>query len=122
MKRDLDLVRSLLQWMEAQEGGRNVGWKIEIEGYTDEQIGFHAHLMAQAGLIQAADATYMESHTPIAKPISITWQGYEFLEASKDNTLWAKAKKHVIAPAGGVAFSVLSEWLKAEAKRRLSLP
>ncbi|MDP3795588.1 MAG: DUF2513 domain-containing protein [Polaromonas sp.] len=122
MKRDLDLVRGILQWMEARPEGRNINWKIEIPGYTAEQIGFHVHLMEQAGLVFARDATFNEAHSPNAIPLSITWSGFEFLDAAKDDTLWAKAKAKVIAPAGGVAFTVLLEWLKAEAKQRLGLP
>lgn len=122
MKRDLDLVRKLLQWMEAQPEGHNINWNVAIEGFTDEEIGYHVHLMGQAGLVIAEDSTYGESHSPLAEPVSITWAGHEFLDASKDNKLWASAKTKVIAPAGGVAFSVLLEWLKAEAKQRLGLP
>ncbi|MEJ7804330.1 MAG: DUF2513 domain-containing protein [Telluria sp.] len=122
MRRDMDLVRGILKFMEAQAEGINVGWNIVIDGYTDEQIGYHAHLLAQAGLILAADATYMESNAPSALPLSLTWQGHDFLESIKDDALWAKAKKHVLMPAGGAAFSVLTEWIKAEAKQRLGLP
>jgi hypothetical protein len=122
MQRDMDLVRKLLQWMEAQEHGRNINWKIDIEGYTAEQIGYHAYLMAQAGLIDGTDVTLMESKSPQCMPQRLTWAGHDFLESIKDDTLWAKAKKNVIQPAGGVAFSVLIDWAKAEAKARLGLP
>lgn len=122
MKRDLDLVRAILLWMEARPEGRNINWKIEIDGYTAEQIGYHAYLMSQAGLIEAADATFQESHSPQFVPQQLTWAGHEFLNAAKDSSIWAKAKTHVIGPTGGVAFTVLLEWLKAEAKTRLGLP
>jgi hypothetical protein len=52
----------------------------------------------------------------------LTWDGYEFLESAKDENLWGKAKSIVIKPAGGVAFGVLLDWLKAEAKSRLGMP
>jgi hypothetical protein len=122
MRRNLDLVRSILQWMEDQPEGRNINWKIDIAGATSEEIGYHAHLMAQAGLITAADATALENHSPNAIPTSITWAGHEFLAASRDNTLWAKAKTHVIGPAAGATFSILLDWMKVEAARRLGLP
>lgn len=122
MQRDMDLVRKLLQWIEAQEHGRNINWKIEIEGFTEEQIGYHAYLMYQAGLIDATDATTTELWSPRYLPERLTWAGHDFLESIKDDTLWAKAKKIVIQPAGGVAFSVLIDWAKAEAKARLGLP
>ena len=52
----------------------------------------------------------------------LTWSGHEFADAANDGALWAKAKTNVIGPAGGVAFTVLLEWLKAEAKSRLGIP
>lgn len=122
MKRDIELIRAILCFMEDQPEGRNINWRVEIDGYTKEQIGFHCRLMAQAGLIEASDTTSMSDHTPTARPNSILWAGYEFLEASRDPTLWQKAKDKVIVPAGGVALSVLVDWLKQEAKARLGIP
>jgi hypothetical protein len=122
MKRDLDLVRSILQWMEAHPHGSVANQQIMVQGHTDEEIGYHAHLMHQAGLIRAAELKSMDSQSPLAMPLSITWEGHDFLDAAKDESLWAKAKTKVIAPAGGVAFSLLLDWLKAEGKSRLGLP
>lgn len=121
MKRDLDLVRSILLWMEAQPEGRNINWKLSIGKYTDEEVAYHCHLMAQAGLILAHNSTFVESHSPQATPGSITWAGYEFLDLAKHDKLWAKAKRKILAPAGGIAFSLLLEWLKAEASTRLGI-
>ena len=121
MKWDLDLVRSILQWMEARPEGHNVGWKLATDEYTDEEIGYHVHPMGQAGLILADDITHLLSHSPCAMPVSITWAGHDLLGASNDSTLWASAKKKVIGPAGSVAFNVLLEWLKSEAKKKLGL-
>lgn len=95
---------------------------LQIDGFTDEQIGFHVHLLGQAGLALVADSSYAENFFPSAIPLSITWSGYEFLDAAKDETLWNKAKEIVIKPAGGIAFGVLVEWLKAEAKSRFGIP
>jgi hypothetical protein len=96
--------------------------ELEIEGYTDEQIGFHVFLLGESGLAKVLENTPLQSQSPSALPLHLTWAGYEFLEAAKDETLWGKAKTVVIKPAGGVAFGVLVEWLKAEAKARLGLP
>lgn len=121
MKRDLDLVRKILQLMEAGEDA-SFGRIPEVDGFTEDQVGFHVHLMAEAGLVSAADCTTLGDSSPKAIPMCITWAGYEFLEAAKDDTLWAKARDVVLKPAGGAAFGVLLEWLKSEAKARLGLP
>jgi len=120
MKRDLDLVRKILIEMESHEHGFYSSYP-EIENYTKDQIGYHAFLMKQAGLIDAADRNTLSSKSPDAIPLNLTWLGHEFLESTKDPSLWAKAKKIVIEPIGGIAFDVLIEWLKKEAKLKLGI-
>lgn len=121
MKRDLDLIRKLLLAIEAHEHGL-FQEELVVDGYTEEQVGFHIYLIGEAGLAKVVENTHIHSQSPSAFPLNLTWAGYEFLEAAKDETLWGKAKTHVIKPTGGVAFGVLVEWLKAEAKSRLGLP
>lgn len=121
LKRDVDLIRSILIAMENESCGFPSG-DLQIAGFTDEQIGFHVYLLGQAGFARVADTSDTENFLPSAIPLSITWSGYEFLEAAKDENLWKKAKEIVIKPAGGVAFGVLVEWLKAEAKTRFGIP
>lgn len=121
MKRDLELVREILLWMENLPEGSAANQEPMIPERTSEEIGFHAHLMEQAGLITAADIGGSFAVTPAAMPLSITWKGYEFLDASRDSGLWEKAKKNVLGPAASVSFAVLLEWLKAEAKQRLGI-
>jgi hypothetical protein len=122
MKRDLDLVRGILLWMEAQAEGRNVNtWDFNIPGWTKREIGYHAYLMHQAGLIIAADATFTEDDAPNWTPSMITWDGYEFLAAARDKGLWEKAKSNIIGPAAAVSFALLLEWLKEEGKKRLGI-
>lgn len=121
MKRDLDLIRKLLLAMEEHEHGF-APQRIHIDGYNEDQIGYHIYLLGEAGLAKVVETTSMGNASPNALPLNLTWAGYEFLEAAKDETLWRKAKEKLVQPAGGVAFSVLIEWLKAEAKSRLGLP
>lgn len=123
MKRDLDLVRDILLWMEAQPEGRNCNtWTFDIPERTEQEIGYHAYLMHQAGLIVAYDGTYQSDDTPNWIPIMLTWDGHEFIASAKNNDTWAKAKKHIIGPAAEVTFKVLLEWLKTESLKRLGIP
>lgn len=122
MKRDLDLVREILMWIEEQPEGRNVNtWKFDLPGRTAKEIGYHAYLMHQAGLIIAYEVTPMESDTPIWLPSMLTWHGHEFIAAARDNTIWQQAKRKMMVSGAGIAFSLISDLLKDEAKRRLGI-
>lgn len=120
MKRDMNLVREILLWTESQEHGYVKG-NPSLEGYSEEEIGYHVYLMSQAGLVNAADTTSMGDESPNAILLGISWLGHEFLDAAKDDTIWSKAKNTILKPTAGVAFDVLLEWLKAEAKKKIGL-
>ena len=56
MHRDMDLVRQILLKMDEHPNGFAPP-KIEVPGYTDEQIGYHVALMGEAGLMKCVDVT-----------------------------------------------------------------
>jgi hypothetical protein len=123
MKRDMDLVRRILLVCEAHEHGY-APRPLAVDGYTDEQIGYHAMLMVEAGLLHGTSISQFGSPSPAYLASSLTWAGHEFLDAARDDTVWAKAKG-AAAAAGGVAFDVLKEllvaYLKDKAGRLLGL-
>jgi len=96
--------------------------QLEIPGFSQEQIGFHVFLMKQGGLIHAAEVTAMNAESPNAIPIYLTWEGYEFLAASKDPSIWKKGTSAVMAKAGAIGFEIIKAVLTAEIRRQVGLP
>lgn len=95
--------------MEAEPSGDFNG-RLCFEGYTSDQIGFHVIIMMQAGLIEGSDVTTYDSFGPEAIPTQMTWAGYDFLDACRDEARWTKAKE-IFNKAGGVTFDVAKEVL-----------
>jgi hypothetical protein len=124
MKRDMDLVREILIVCAGHEHGR-APHNLAIEGYSEEQIGHHVYLMMQAGLVTAAETTTRGHQSPQAILVSMTWDGHEFLEASRDEGLWSKAKQ-AAASSGGMVLDVLKAVLiglaTSAAKKAAGLP
>jgi uncharacterized protein DUF2513 len=90
MKRDLELIRKMLLTIEEADSG----WApsdLKLDGYTDAQIGYHAHLLIDAGLAHGDDVTTMGSEAPEGKITSLTWAGHEFVEAARDEGRWKRA-------------------------------
>jgi hypothetical protein len=103
----MDLVRAILVKIENSPSGwapRNFG----IEGFPPEQVGYHAHIMMQEGMIEGLDTTHLGSEGPEAVPRSLTWKGHEFLDLARDPERWNQAKA-VIARIGSAPISV---WMK----------
>ncbi len=109
MKRDMDLVRKILFKLEENPHGFN-NKPMEIEGYTREEIGYHAALMHAAGLIEGIKFTHLQSESPDYLPRCLTWTGHDFLDACRDEGRWTKAKE-IFGQLDGVTFDVVKEVL-----------
>ena len=116
MKRDLDLVRKILLACE-EEPGTWAPEEFKFDGYTKEQIGFHLHLMGQAGLLRTQD--FANGGSLSAIPIAMTWEGYEFLEAARNEGNWQKVKA-AAQTSGGFVLSAMKEVLLKLAAAALS--
>lgn len=119
MKRNMDLVRRILLLMNEHEHGYSPQ-KLEIEGYTEEQIGYHCLLLGEAGLIEATESSTYGSPSPEASPIRLTWAGHEFIENAQNEKVWGQAKE-AVAKLGDVSFSVWGAVLSQVVMRNLGV-
>ena len=106
MKRDFERCRKILLEVEKCHDLPLDVYPISIDGYTNEQVGFHVYLLGQAGLLEVADWSSMNSHLTY-HPLSITWDGYEFLDAARDENVWKKALGEFSSKGVPVTFDLL---------------
>jgi hypothetical protein len=106
MIRDMDLVRKILLEIESQSGGPS-SKKIEIEGYSKNEIEYHLTIMYEYGLFEAATANRSGSNYPLIIPTRLTWNGHDFLDACRDESRWNKAKEIVAKMGSSVTFDIL---------------
>jgi len=106
MKRDMDLVRQILIFIEDHEHGFAPP-QIEIDGYTDEVISFHLLLMGEADLLKVIDVSAQQDLSPRCIVERMTCAGYEFLANTRNETIWNKVKGIVVSKGGSVSFEVL---------------
>jgi len=110
MRRDMDLVRKIVLATADLPAGESLEG---MDGVDDATFAMHAQWMQEAGLIEAAIASFMGGES-LATVIRLTWDGCEFADAVASDTLWAKAKATVIKPSASFTFGVLRDWLKSE--------
>jgi hypothetical protein len=122
MKRDMDLIRAILQKVESCEDPWGLHEMLDIEGYNQNQISYHIKLLHEAGLLDAREVSEMGPNGFRWWPGSLTWAGQDFLNAAKDDSLWKKAKETVIKPGASFTFDLLLAWLKAQVTTTLGLP
>lgn len=116
MKRDMELIRDILFWLEENDCGFPI-----IPEKEEQEIGYHCHLLADSGLIRAANATSSEDTVPQAIPISITSAGHDFIDSARSKTVWSTVRGKILSTTGSVSIALMTELLKEEAKRRLGL-
>jgi hypothetical protein len=116
----MELIRKLVLKIEDAPTGYAPD-ELEIEGYTAEQIGYHAYLILDAGLAEGDRVDHMASDGPEAILRNLTWVGHEFADAARDDTRWKKAMGMVQEKGGSVSLSVLTQLLTALMKGALGL-
>jgi Hypothetical protein (DUF2513) len=101
MKRDMDLIRTIL--LKVEESTSLGGCQIEIPDRSPEEVYYNARQAQDAGLIEARFA-------PLSTDFHVfrlTFAGHEFLDAARNDTQWAKAKNTVIEKTGTLTLEAL---------------
>lgn len=112
MKRNMDLIRRIALATTDIADDKVLS---ELPGVTEAEFATHVQWMHEAGLVFAS-ITPKDSMRPAQNAVvwRLTWEGCEFADAVRSDTLWEKAKAKVLIPSGSWTFSVLLDWLKAE--------
>lgn len=98
MKRDMDLVREILLEIEKQYAS-NALYNLKIEGYDIVAIAYHCKILHEAGLISDYKAQYGDNTIYSFCVGSLTWDGNDYLDKVRDNSIWRKTK-NIIAQKG----------------------
>ncbi len=121
MKRDMELIRKLLLYVE--EHGKYTGLRdndIVIDGYTPEQIGYNLWLLHDGRYIGIIDLRCDHDTYYRCIVTNITWDGHELLDTIRDDGVWKKTKER-LAPVGSVGIEVLKAVAVSVAKGMLGL-
>jgi hypothetical protein len=121
MKRDMDLIRQMALTLEASPTGYAPD-SMDFDGYTAEQVAYHAYLMLDQGLAEGLRTTTLVSSGPEAQLTNLTSAGHDFAEAARDDTRWKKAMTIVRDKGGSVTLPILIELLKNLMRTAFGLP
>ncbi|NMC56506.1 MAG: DUF2513 domain-containing protein [Eubacteriaceae bacterium] len=96
MQRDMELIRKILfaieekyvdTWLDSSE--------LLIDGYDMKTIGYHCAILQDAGLIAYYDGLYGGDELVEFGVGRLTWNGHEFLDKIKNDTVWNKTKETI---------------------------
>jgi hypothetical protein len=77
-------------------------------GYDDKTVACHVELLQEAGFIEAAVArSSREGCAVIADVDRLTWEGHDFLDSIRSDTIWSKTKAQLAQVAGSASLQVV---------------
>lgn len=105
LKRDMDLVRSILKTVGDAEGPVSIEKLVDGQ-YGRELVGYHIRIMEEAGLVVATIKSAGNNPYYWCEITRLTWVGNDFLDSTRDETVWKKTKTAVRNAVGSASFDV----------------
>lgn len=94
MKRNMDLCRLILFKIEDEYKSTALS-NLQIDGYDMEIIAYHCDLLFEAGLIKSYNPTYASDKIYFFSVGALTWEGHDFLDKIRENTMWNRTKNRI---------------------------
>ena len=118
MKRDMELIRSILLDIEERKPAYEC-WdpKPYLEGKDAAVVAEHMNLWIMTGTVDYIP----QSNRCFFSALDLTWKGHEFLSLSRENRVWKVAKDKILDAGLAFSMSLLMEYLKNVAKKYLNL-
>lgn len=123
MKRDMELVRSILLEVESCTGLPQSIPKIEIADHEGVAIDHHINILRDAALVdwEAADETAGMERREF-RGLRLTWQGHEFLDNARNEGVWRRVKDMLAdSDIKSASFSIWTTLLSDQLKRNLGM-
>ena len=113
MKRDMDIVRSMLLEIEHIPAAKYYDTlESSIEADSDV-LREHLNLLHDARFVHECDIQGLCK--------GLTWQGHEFLDAARSDTVWNQVKTTLREAGVSATFDTLQELLVSRARQQLGL-
>lgn len=108
MRRDMELVRDVLMAVEESDGPVPLsGLVTELWGL--DAVGWHVEMLEAHGLVRATVHRGGSGHVLAGEVSSLTWDGCDYLDAIRSDTVWAKARKAIAEAVGDAPLSVVKD-------------
>src|SRR4051812_6251945 len=109
MKRDMEIIRQIL--INVEDDKYPYGARVCLDGVPDETCAYHVALILDAGL--AEGEVIKTDGCPYAAAMihRLTSAGHDFCDGIRQDTIWNKAKEHVIKPGASYGLAVLVEYV-----------
>ena len=119
----MDLARKILQAVDSAEDAVHFDDLEKMNGisnYTDREVWYHVQLLDYAGYLDCLMAQSDDGRLRRGIVYGLTWDGQDFLDALRDDSVWEKTKRAVRESVGSTTFEVV-KCVAVEASKRMAL-
>ncbi|NMY92821.1 DUF2513 domain-containing protein [Pseudomonas oryzihabitans] len=122
MRRDMDLIRSIMLKLEAWEKSPDAIFVVQdiendfpIDGYTRDEIVYHYKLIADNGWVDTAGPM---RHYRVITFRALTTAGHDFVDSVRDEEVWVMTRDGA-KKAGAFTLELLGQLAKGFAKKQI---
>ena len=123
MKRDLDLLRSILLKIESLDSSCEIIRLQTFRELCDDDVilSLHIQLLVDAGFIEASDPFYADDTVQDFVINRITFAGYDYLDTVRDESVWNEIKQKLISIGKSASLDVVKALGTAIVKQHLGI-
>jgi len=110
MKRSWDTIREILTRLEEVKTEER---SLQLSSFPSEQaieISYHMELLMEAGLVNGQMSKTMGPGPHDFLAIRLTWQGHEFLDTIRNDTVWQKTKQSFLSQGISMTFDLVKSF------------
>lgn len=119
MKRDLNFIRTILTTCADSMEPVDAATFVDAE-HPLSLVVYHFQLLKDAGLARVTITPAWDGMKR-ATVDALTWDGQDFLDAVRSETVWNETRKRIATGAGSVAFTVVKDVASSVAKTMIGL-
>ena len=92
---------------------------MHLDKVSDRICGYHVALLFDAGLAEGRIIKSDASGIVGASIDRLTSSGHDFCDGIRQDTIWNKAKEHILKPGTSYGLSILIEYVKLQVHQRV---
>ena len=120
MKRDMDLVRKILLFTEALPPGSG-SVRLPYPDASQNELEYHAMMLVERGLLKKRGGVHIDAEDVGVYPDGLTFEGHDFLDAIRNDTVWRKTMDKVTSTLGSASFEIIKSIAEGYAKQLLGM-
>lgn len=106
MKRDMELIRKILFKIE-ETVDNSAEYNLKIDGYSMDQVAYHCALLFEGGYVHDYKGQNSGGAIYTFGVARLTWDGHDFLDKIREDTIWNKTKDTIASKGLPLAFDIV---------------